>query len=137
MIESHPPRGVGSRFLHPLAIASALAVLDVMEEERLVERSAVLGQRLKDHINTLRAAVPQIADVRGLGGMVAVEFMTPGGDRPDPEFTKLVQSRALASGLILLTCGVYGNVIRFLFPLTIEDALLDEGLDILANALQA
>jgi 4-aminobutyrate aminotransferase/4-aminobutyrate aminotransferase/(S)-3-amino-2-methylpropionate transaminase len=68
--------------------------------------------------------------------MVAVEFVKPGTDTPDPEFTKLVQTRALAKGLILLTCGVYSNVVRFLFPLTIEDAVMEEGLAILADAMQ-
>ena len=71
--------------------------------------------------------MPQIADVRGLGAMVAVEFATADGT-PDPDFTKQVQQRGAGRGLMLLTCGVYANVIRFLFPLTIEDAVFDEGL---------
>ena len=94
-----------------------------------------LGQRLKARLEALRASVPQIADVRGLGAMVAVEFNGPDG-KPDAEFTRQVQQRARDAGLLLLTCGIYANVVRFLFPLTIEDALLDEGLDILAAALR-
>jgi 4-aminobutyrate aminotransferase len=131
------PGGLGGTYAgNPLAIASALAVLDVIEDEKLVERANVLGTRLKERLNQLREVVPQISDVRGLGAMVAVEFVKPGTDTPDPEFTKLVQTRALAKGLILLTCGVYSNVVRFLFPLTIEDAVLEEGLAILADAMQ-
>ncbi|HTN67143.1 MAG TPA: aminotransferase class III-fold pyridoxal phosphate-dependent enzyme, partial [Burkholderiaceae bacterium] len=113
-----------------------LAVLDVIREERLVERAQVLGQRLKDRLGELRKAVPQIADVRGPGSMVAVEFMKPGTREPDAEFAKQVQARALAGGLLLLSCGVYGNVIRFLFPLTISDELMHEGLAILEAALR-
>jgi 4-aminobutyrate aminotransferase len=131
------PGGLGGTYAgNPLAIASALAVLDVIEDEKLVERANVLGTRLKERLNQLREVVPQISDVRGLGAMVAVEFVKPGTDTPDPEFTKLVQTRALAKGLILLTCGVYSNVVRFLFPLTIEDAVMEEGLAILADAMQ-
>ena len=80
--------------------------------------------------------MPQISDVRGLGAMVAVEFAGKDG-KPDPDFTKQVQARARDAGLLLLTCGVYANVIRFLFPLTIEESVLEEGLDILAAAMQA
>jgi 4-aminobutyrate aminotransferase-like enzyme len=69
--------------------------------------------------------------------MLAVEFMKPGGGGPDPEFAKAVQARALDQGLVLLTCGVHANVIRFLFPLTIQDAVFEEGLAILERALTA
>jgi len=80
--------------------------------------------------------VPAIVEVRGLGAMVAIEFAHSDG-RPDAQFAKDVQRRALEGGLLLLTCGVHGNVIRFLFPLTIEDAIFDEGWSILASALSA
>jgi 4-aminobutyrate aminotransferase len=85
----------------------------------------------------LRGAVPQIAEVRGMGGMIAVEFTKPGTHEADMAFTKQVQTLALQQGLLLLTCGVYGNVIRFLFPLTISDALMDEALAILESAMRA
>ena len=111
-------------------------MLDVIADEKLVERAAALGARLKQRLGQLRESVPQIADVRGLGAMVAVEFKQPGDGAPDAAFTKRVQNRALERGLLLLSCGVYGNVIRFLFPLTIEDALMDEALAILAEALR-
>ncbi|MGT2494309.1 aminotransferase class III-fold pyridoxal phosphate-dependent enzyme [Cupriavidus basilensis] len=85
-------------------------------------------------LESLRSGVPQIAEVRGVGAMVAVEFRKADGS-PDADFTRTVQNRALEQGLLLLSCGIYGNVIRFLFPLTISDAVMDEGLDILAGAL--
>lgn len=136
VMDAPAPGGLGGTYAaNALAIAAAHAVLDAIEEERLCERAQVLGDRLKARLEGLRAKVPQISDVRGLGAMVAVEFAGAGG-APDPEFAKQVQARARDAGLLLLTCGVHGNVIRFLFPLTIEDAVLEEGLDILAAALQ-
>ncbi|BEP70178.1 MULTISPECIES: 4-aminobutyrate--2-oxoglutarate transaminase [unclassified Variovorax] len=137
IMDAPAPGGLGGTYAaNALAIAAAHAVLDVIEDERLCERAQVLGDRLKARLEGLRAKVPQIADVRGLGAMVAVEFAGADG-APDPEFTKQVQTRARDAGLLLLTCGVHANVVRFLFPLTIEDAVLGEGLDILAAALQA
>jgi 4-aminobutyrate aminotransferase len=137
IMDAPAPGGLGGTYAgNPLAIAAAHAVLDVIAEEKLVERAAALGARLKQRLRQLRESVPQIADVRGLGAMVAVEFGQPGDGAPDAAFTKRVQSRALERGLLLLSCGVYGNVIRFLFPLTIEDALMDEALAILAEALR-
>jgi 4-aminobutyrate aminotransferase len=131
------PGGLGGTYAgNALAVASAHAVLDVIEEEGLVARANVLGAKLKSAMNAAKATQPRIADVRGLGAMVAVEFCKPGTHEPDADFTKQVQARALAQGLLLLTCGVYGNVIRFLFPLTIQDAVLDEGLTILRAAMQ-
>ena len=74
--------------------------------------------------------------MRGPGGMIAAEFLEPGSHAPDAAFVKRVQARALERGLLLLVCGVYGNVIRFLFPLTIEDAVFDEALGLLEEALK-
>jgi 4-aminobutyrate aminotransferase len=138
VMDAPAPGGLGGTYAgNPLAVASAHAVLDVIEAEGLNERAVALGSRLKTSLNDLRETVPQIADVRGLGAMVAVEFNTADGSRPDPDFAKKVQRVALENGLLLLTCGVHGNVIRFLFPLTIQDAVLDEALDILAAAIKA
>ncbi len=138
IMDAPAPGGLGGTYAgNPVAIAAAHAVLDVIAEERLVERANALGERLRATLESVRERQPRIADVRGLGAMVAVEFMKLGTREPDPEFTQRVQSSALQQGLLLLTCGVYGNVIRFLFPLTIPDAVLDEGLGILANALAA
>ena len=137
IMDAPAPGGLGGTYAgNALAVASAHAVLDVIEEEQLVARAAVLGQQLQRRLAALRELVPQIADVRGLGAMVAVEFMQSGTRTPDPEFTKQVQARALEKGLLLLSCGVYGNVIRFLFPLTIPDAVMAEALTILEAALR-
>ncbi len=120
---------------NPVAIAAAHAVLDVIIDENLVERANELGCRLVARLELLRSTVPRIADVRGPGAMIAVEFMKPGTREPDPDYTRRVQTAALARGLLLLTCGTYSNVIRFLFPLTIGDDLMDEAMDILTQVL--
>ena len=128
--------GLGGTYAgNPLAIAAAHAVIDIMAEEKLPERGALLGDRLQAELNALRQRVPQIADVRGLGAMVAVEFNAPGSDEPDADFTKRVQAAALHRNLILLSCGVNANVLRFLFPLSISQAVFDEALGILREAL--
>ncbi|MGO4152235.1 4-aminobutyrate--2-oxoglutarate transaminase [Cupriavidus sp. YAF13] len=135
IMDAPAPGGLGGTYAgNPLAVASALAVLDVLESEKLIERGAALGQRLQDKLAGLKSRVPEIGEVRGLGAMIAVEFRKADG-RPNPEFTRQVQDRALERGLLLLSCGVYGNVVRFLFPLTIPDAVMDEGLGILEAAL--
>lgn len=137
IMDAAPSGGLGGTYAgNPLALASALAVLDIIHSESLMERANETGNRLRNTLESLRAAVPQIADVRGLGAMVAVEFHQPGGSEPDAAFARQVQQRAMENGLILLTCGSHGNVIRFLFPLTIEDSVLDEGLHILAKAIR-
>jgi len=137
IMDAPAPGGLGGTYAaNALAIASAHAVLDVIEDEGLCERAEALGQALKARLNTLRANVRGISDVRGLGAMVAMEFAKADGT-PDPEFTKRVQQRAQENGLLLLTCGVHANVVRFLFPLTIEDAVFEEGMAILAKALES
>lgn len=130
------PGGLGGTYAgHPLAIASALTVIDIMEEEDLLTKGAALGDKLQSTLNELRTEVPFISDVRGLGAMVAVEFRCPESHAPQADFVKKVQQTALSNGLILLTCGPDANVIRFLYPLTISDELFDEALAILHQAL--
>lgn len=129
--------GLGGTYAgNPLAVAAAHAVLDVIAEEKLCERAAELGDKLRAHLEGLRGKVAGIADVRGLGSMVALELNDAAG-KPDAEAVKRVQKRALDAGLILLSCGVYGNVLRFLYPLTIPDAQFARALDILSEALAA
>ncbi len=138
VMDAPAPGGLGGTYAgNPLGIAAAHAVLDVMQEEKLVERGNRLGNALRERLLALKARVPQMAEVRGLGAMLAVEFCQPGGNTPDPDFTKKVQARAQERGLVLLTCGVYANVIRFLFPLTIQDAVFTEALTLLEEALTA
>lgn len=129
------PGGLGGTYAgNPLALAAADAVMDVIEEEKLNDRANVLGDKVKALFEKLKADIPQIADIRGLGGMVAVEFMNNG--QPDADLPKKAQTIALENGLIILTTGMYYNVIRFLFPLTIEDNVFEEALGILENALR-
>jgi 4-aminobutyrate aminotransferase len=138
IMDAPAPGGIGGTYAgNPLALAAAEAVLDVIEEEQLLERSVRLGELLQEKLRSLKSAVPHIADIRGLGSMVAVEFMKPGTHQPDADFAKKVQASALSKGLILLTCGTHANVVRFLYPLTIEDTIFDEALDILEIALKA
>lgn len=138
VMDAAEPGGLGGTYAgNPLAVAAAHAVLDIIDSEGLNARATVLGDRLKQRLNQLQPDAPQIAEVRGPGSMVAVEFHNPATGEPDAAFTKRVQTEALARGLMLLVCGVYGNVIRFLHPLTIEDAVFNEGLDILQSAILA
>jgi len=137
VMDAAAPGGLGGTYAgNPLAVASAHAVLDIIDEENLCERAVTLGDKLKARVTALQSEVPQIADVRGPGGMVAVEFCKPGTSDADADFTKRVQARALERGLLLLVCGVYSNVVRFLFPLTIQDAVFDEALSILEDVLK-
>lgn len=138
VMDAPAPGGLGGTFAgSPVAIAAAHVVLDVLEEENLAARSAELGRRLLAFLERKRSSVPRIADVRGLGSMLAVEFCVPGTTRPDAEFAKRVQKRAVERGLFVLTCGLDGNVIRFLYPLTIPERHFEEGLAILGQALEA
>ncbi len=137
IMDAPAPGGLGGTYAgNPLAVAAAHAVIDVMAEEKLPERGARLGDQLRAEVGALRPRVPQIADVRGLGAMVAIEFNDAQG-RPDADFTKRVQAEALKRHLILLTCGVNANVVRFLFPLTIAQPVFDEALSILKESLLA
>lgn len=135
IMDAPAPGGLGGTYAgNPLAIAAAHAVIDIMAAEKLPERGAGLGDQLKQRLTALKPKVSQIFDIRGLGAMVACEFRKSDGS-PDADFTKRVQAAALAKGLILLTCGVDANVIRFLFPLTIETAIFDEACEILQQAM--
>ncbi|MFL9960112.1 4-aminobutyrate--2-oxoglutarate transaminase [Paraburkholderia sediminicola] len=137
VMDAAAPGGLGGTYAgNPLALAAAHAVLDIIDEEGLCERATVLGERVKAKLSALQRGVPQIADVRGPGGMVAVEFCKPGSTEADADFTKRVQARALERGLLLLVCGVYSNVVRFLFPLTIQDSVFDEAMTILEDVLK-
>lgn len=129
--------GLGGTYAgNPLALAAANAVIDVIQEEKLCERANVLGDKLKARFEAMKADVPEICDIRGRGAMVAVEFKTADG-KPNADLPKKAQAFALEKGLIILTCGMYYSVMRFLFPLTIEDAVFDEALDILEQAVRA
>ncbi|TCM65725.1 4-aminobutyrate--2-oxoglutarate transaminase [Rhizobium sp. BK068] len=137
IMDAPGPGGLGGTYGgNPVGIAAGNAVLDVIEEEGLNERAEHLGNRLKQRLQSLRETVLQIADVRGPGFMNAVEFNLPGSKTPNPDFANKVRQEALDKGLILLTCGVYGNVIRFLAPITIQDNVFAEALEILEQTIR-
>jgi 4-aminobutyrate aminotransferase/(S)-3-amino-2-methylpropionate transaminase len=137
IMDAPPPGGLGGTYAgSPLACAAALAVLDVIEQEQLMERARVLGAQITTRLKALQSKSPAIGDVRGLGSMVAMELVkNRRADQPDADLTKALVQAAAARGLVILSCGVYSNVIRLLAPLTISEALLNEGLDILEAAL--
>jgi 4-aminobutyrate aminotransferase/(S)-3-amino-2-methylpropionate transaminase len=130
------PGGLGGTYAgNPVACAAALAVLQVFEEERIFERADRLGERIGKALDAMAARHVEIVEVRRLGAMIALE-LGEGGDpeRPAAELTKKLTARARELGLILLSCGIYGNVVRVLVPITAEDAVVDEGLAILGKA---
>src|SRR5580693_3668261 len=131
IMDAPPAGGLGGTYAgSPVACAAALAVLDVMVEERLIERAQQLGTKLSARLKALQSKYGAIGEVRGLGAMVAMELVKNGSaDQPDADLTRALVQAAARHGLIILSCGVYGNVIRFLAPLTISDTLLGEGFD--------
>ena len=118
----------------PAACAAALAAIDAYENDGLVERAGAIGELMLGRLSALQSADPRVGDVRGRGAMIAIELVDENGD-PDAALTSRVAAASHAAGVILLTCGTYGNVIRFLPPLAISDELLNDGLDVVASAL--
>ncbi len=138
VMDAANPGGLGGTYGgNPIGIAAAHAVLDVIEEEDLCNRANELGSRLRQRLESLRTDIPEIVDIRGPGFMTAVEFNVAGTDTGKPEFTNAVRAHALERGLILLTCGVYANVIRFLAPITVTDDVFAEALDIIETSIRA
>ena len=139
-IMDHPHAGaIGGTFIgNPVALAAALAVLDVFEEEQLVDRAQLLGAALRARMLDWQSRWPSIGDVRGLGAMLAIELVRdPATKEPAPELVEAVVYEALQRGLLLLKAGVNGNCIRVLCPLTTTDAELDDGLHAWEEALVA
>jgi 4-aminobutyrate aminotransferase/(S)-3-amino-2-methylpropionate transaminase len=120
---------------NPVACAAALATIATIEADGLVERARDIEQIMKDRLGRLQAEDSRIGDVRGRGAMIAVELVKSGTIEPDADLTKALCSGAHTAGVIVLSCGTFGNVLRFLPPLTISDDLLIEGLDVLALIL--
>ena len=141
LMDAVPPGGLGGTYAgSPLACAAGLAVLDAIAEERLLERACILGERVTARLQAWagRADLRPIGHVRALGAMIAFDLLQArGGDEVDPATTQAVLKRAHALGLVLLGCGSRGEAIRLLFPLTITDAVLDEGMALLEQALTA
>jgi len=140
VMDSAEPGGLGGTYGgNPVACAAALAVLDVMAEEKLLDRANSIGTRIKAKLEKMARQndLMPIAAVRGPGAMIGFEIVKErGGFDPDPEATKLLTTKALELGLIVLSCGVYGNVIRILVPLTASDKVIDEGMNLLEQAMK-
>ncbi|MEO5738339.1 MAG: 4-aminobutyrate--2-oxoglutarate transaminase [Variovorax sp.] len=139
VMDAPAPGGLGGTYAgSPIGCAAALAVLKVFDDEQLLARSKALGERLTAGLRRIAADEPAIGDVRGLGSMVAIELFEQGDTaRPDAALTRKVVAEAARRGLILLSCGTHGNVIRVLVPLTASDLLVDEGLALLADSFAA
>ena len=139
LMDAVDPGGLGGTYAgSPVACAAALAVLEVIDQERLVERAGVLGERVAATLEkwTARSDLRPLGHVRALGSMIAFDLLEArGADEVDALAAQAVLKRAHALGLILLGCGAYGEAIRILFPLTIGDAELDEGMALLEQAL--
>ncbi len=131
--------GVGGTYVgNPVAQAAALAVLDVIDDEGLVERSAAMGETIRTRMLAWQERWAAIGDVRGLGSMLAIELVSdPATRKPSKELANRVTEEAFRRGLLLITCGVYGNCIRVLVPLVISDAELEEALGVWEEALES
>jgi 4-aminobutyrate aminotransferase/(S)-3-amino-2-methylpropionate transaminase len=136
VMDAPGPGGLGGTYgASPISCAAALAVIDVIQEEGLIDQAQSLGGHVVKVIEGLAETDPRIGEVRGLGAMVGIEMVKDGeGREPDPDRTKAITNAALEEGLILLSCGTYGNVLRVMVPLTASDDIVDEGLEALSRA---
>ncbi len=137
IMDAPAPGGIGGTYVgNPVAQAAALAVLDIIEEEGLVDRSNAVGETIRSRMLAWQERWPQIGEVRGLGSMLALELVTdPGTKEPAKELAQRVVDEALARGLLLITCGIYSNSLRVLVPLSIADGELDEALAVWEESL--
>lgn len=134
IMDAPAPGGLGGTYAgNPLAVAAAHAVLDIIDNEALCERAQFLGERLLATLQEVKGWCPALVEARGVGSMIAAEFFDPATGEPSAAIAQKIQQQALEQGLLLLTCGQYGNVIRFLYPLTIPDAQLSRALTILQS----
>lgn len=122
---------------NPVACAAGLAAIETIEEEGLIQRAAEIEKLATTQLRQLQSTDARIGEIRGRGAMLAVELVHPEDGTPDAALTAAVANAARAQGVITLTCGTYGNVVRLLPPLTISDELLNEGLNVIAEALAA
>jgi 4-aminobutyrate aminotransferase / (S)-3-amino-2-methylpropionate transaminase / 5-aminovalerate transaminase len=138
IMDAPGPGGLGGTYAgSPIACAAGLAVLEVIEAEGLCARATAIGTSMTAALRALQKEIPAIGEIRGLGAMIAIELVR-GGDphSPDADLTKALVKRAAEKGLVILSCGLYGNVIRFLVPLTASDEIIREGLEIVAESLR-
>lgn len=137
-MDSVHPGGLGGTYGgNPVACAAALAVFDVIETEDLLDRARKLGEKLRRRLDEMHGRFQCIGEVRGLGPMLALELVKDRETKePAPDAAKRLTDYCFDRGLVLLSCGTFGNVIRLLMPLVIEDELLDRGLEILEDGLR-
>ncbi|MEX2496692.1 MAG: aminotransferase class III-fold pyridoxal phosphate-dependent enzyme, partial [Woeseia sp.] len=137
IMDSVPPGGLGATYGGPpLGCAAGLAVLEIIEQEQLCDRAVAIGARIRSWGEALQKTVHCVGDVRATGAMAAIELVRDNDpERPDADLTKAVVAEAMQQGVVLLSCGARGNVIRFLPPLTIADDLLDEALAVVATVI--
>ena len=136
LMDAVHPGGLGGTYGgNPVACAAGLGAIETIEELGLVARAGHLGTILLDRLRDMAARHPVIGDIRGRGAMIALEFVRPGTKEPAADVCAAVAKAAHADGVVVLTCGTYGNVIRLLPPLVIPENLLDEGLDVLDQAI--
>jgi 4-aminobutyrate aminotransferase/(S)-3-amino-2-methylpropionate transaminase len=137
IMDSVHPAGLGGTYGgNPLACSAALAVMEVFEQENLLEKAKVLGEKLQARLAAFEKEFELVGDIRGLGPMMAMELVTDRAKKtPAGDAAKTLVKYCFERGLILLTCGTYGNVIRLLMPLTIDDTQLDLGLEIIYDGL--
>ena len=138
IMDAPGPGGLGGTYAgSPIACAAALAVLEAIEDGKLCERAEQIGRIMVGVLRETARTVPAIGEVRALGAMVAMELVKNGDARqPDAELAKALVKRAAEKGLVILSCGLHGNVIRFLVPLTASDELVREGLGVLTASLR-
>jgi 4-aminobutyrate aminotransferase/(S)-3-amino-2-methylpropionate transaminase len=139
VMDAAGPGGLGGTYAgNPLACAAALETIAVYERENVAARAEAIGARVRSRMVKLQEKSPLVGDVRGLGAMQAVELVRDRTTRePADTETAAVVARARERGVLLISAGTYGNVIRFLFPLTIADAELDEGLEVVCSAIES
>jgi 4-aminobutyrate aminotransferase/(S)-3-amino-2-methylpropionate transaminase len=132
------PSGLGGTYGgNPVACAAALASIEIMEHRQLAGSARAIGERIRSALDPLAVGHPGIGEIRGRGAMIALELVVPGTNEPDADAAKRIAQACHQAGVVVLTCGSYGNVIRLLPPLVIEEELLADGLDVLAGAIEA
>ena len=136
IMDAVKPGGLGGTYGgNPVACASALGTISTMRDDDLAGRARHIGDLMLGRLRELADRYPVIGDVRGRGAMLAIELVEPGSTRPLPDVAAAVNKACHAEGVLTLTCGTYGNVFRFLPPLVIDDALVEEALTVLEKAL--
>jgi 4-aminobutyrate aminotransferase/(S)-3-amino-2-methylpropionate transaminase len=132
------PGGIGGTFAgNPVACAAALGAIEVIERDDLAGRARHIEELAMPRLAQLAASSESVGEARGRGAMLALEFVEPGGKRPSPDAAKRVATACHAEGVLVLVCGTFGNVIRLLPPLVIDDELLDDALTVLEKAVRS